>query len=129
MTEKVTGIGGIFFKSADPEKMQNWYDKHLGLKFEGKGYNSFFWKEIETGLNARTELSFFKDDTTYLQPSSSSFMINFRVKNLEEIVNQLREEGVTIVGNIETYPYGKFGWILDPDGNKIELWEPIEDGF
>lgn len=129
MEQRVTGIGGIFFKADDPKKMQDWYDQHLGLNFEGKGYNSFLWQDSTTGEQGRTEFSFFKKDTTYFDPSPSPFMINFRVKNLEALVQLLKEEGVTIVGEIQTYPYGKFGWILDPDGNKIELWEPVEEGF
>lgn len=129
MEERVNGIGGIFFKTEDPKKIQDWYDQHLGLKFEGKGYNSFLWKDHKTGENGRTEFSFFKKDTDYMHPSTSPFMINFRVKNLEALIEKLKAEGVTVVGEIQSYPYGKFGWILDPDGNKIELWEPVEEGF
>ncbi len=129
MKKRVTGIGGIFFKTADPKKMQDWYDQHLGLNFQGKGYNSFLWKDHLTGEDGRTEFSFFKNDTNYLDPSDSPFMINFRVEDLEGLIHALRGEGVTIIGDIQSYPYGKFGWIMDPAGNKIELWEPMEQGF
>lgn len=129
MKNRVTGIGGIFFKADDPRHLQNWYDKHLGLQFEGKGHSPFFWKEKETGKEARTEFSFFPRDTGYLAPSSSPFMINFRVENLEALLSALKAEGVQQVGEMESYPYGKFAWILDPEGNKIELWEPLEQGF
>ena len=129
MDEKVTGIGGIFFKSPDPKKACDWYDKHLGIQFGEQTYRSFQWKEQETGEQGSTVFSFFKNETTYLDPSKSPFIINFRVKNLDTLLSQLQSEGVTIVGEPQTYSYGKFAWILDPDGNKIELWEPIEAGF
>lgn len=129
MNDRVTGIGGIFITSDDPKAMRTWYDKHLGLHFGDQGHNSFLWKEQETGEQGRTEFSFFKKGTEYLHPSSSPFMINFRVKNLEALIGQLRNEGVQVVGELQRYPYGKFAWILDPEGNKIELWEPVEEGF
>jgi len=129
--KRVTGIGGIFFKSEDPKRIKEWYGKHLGFNVTDWGC-SFLWKELgntEAAAPARTEWSPFSKDTTYFQPSEKPFMFNYRVENLVELIKVLREEGVTIVGEIEEFPYGKFGWILDPEGNKIELWEPIDSGF
>jgi predicted enzyme related to lactoylglutathione lyase len=129
MKKRISGIGGIFFKSADPKKLQAWYDKHLGLSMTGSGYHSFLWKDTPEPEKGRTEFSIFNNTTDYLNPSTSSFMINFRVENLVELLQVLKEEGVTQVGNMDEYSYGKFAWIMDPDGNKIELWEPVDDGF
>lgn len=129
--KRVTGIGGIFFKSEDPKKIKEWYGKHLGFNVTDWGC-SFLWKDLdspESEAPARTEWSPMKSDTTYFQPSDKPFMFNYRVENLVALMKALREEGVTIVGEIEEYPYGKFGWILDPEGNKIELWEPMDNGF
>lgn len=126
MSDRVTGIGGIFFTTTQSKEMQEWYDKHLGLNFGGKGYTSFDWIEKDTNKEGSTVFSFFKKGTDYLKPSESPFMINFRVKNLDQLLLQLREEGVTVVGEIDRQPYGNFAWIMDPDGNKIELWEPVE---
>ncbi|MBL7864662.1 MAG: VOC family protein [Cyclobacteriaceae bacterium] len=129
--KRVTGIGGIFFKTEDPKKLKDWYGKHLGFQVTDWGC-SFLWNEVDNPnpkAPARTEWSPFKSDTTYFQPSEKPFMFNYRVENLVELLKVLKEEGVTIVGEMQEYPYGKFGWILDPDGNKIELWEPIDGGF
>jgi predicted enzyme related to lactoylglutathione lyase len=127
--KRVTGLGGIFFKSDTPNELNHWYDKHLGLSFNGQSYSTFRWRDFHSNIAARTEFSLFKKDTSYFAPSDSHFMLNFRVENLENLLNLLIQEGVRVIGEMETYPYGKFGWILDPEGNKIELWEPIEEGF
>ena len=124
---RVTGIGGVFFKSANPKELVAWYGKHLGLKTDD--YGSTFWWKDKNGNDCSTQWSPFKDDTTYFQPSDKQFMQNFRVSNLGVLLRNLAAEGVTIVGEMETYDYGKFGWILDPEGNKIELWEPIDSVF
>lgn len=124
---KVTGIGGVFFKSTDPKALVAWYGKHLGLKTDD--YGSTFWWLDKNGKDCSTQWSPFKADTTYFQPSEKAFMQNFRVHNLEALLQNLKQEGVTIVGEIESYDYGKFGWILDLEGNKIELWEPIDQAF
>jgi predicted enzyme related to lactoylglutathione lyase len=124
---RVTGIGGVFFKAANPKELVAWYGKHLGLKTDD--YGSTFWWKDKNGNNCSTQWSPFKADTTYFQPSEKQFMQNFRVANLEVLLRNLAAEGVTIVGEMETYDYGKFGWILDPEGNKIELWEPIDSVF
>lgn len=127
MKKRVTGIGGIFFKSDDPTATKNWYKDHLGLNTDDYGC-TFWWKDKQ-GNDATTQWSPFKKDTAYFEPSKKEFMMNFRVHNLKELLSTLKEEGVTIVGKIEEYEYGKFGWILDPEGNKIELWEPIDKAF
>ncbi|PHS10835.1 MAG: hypothetical protein COA88_00680 [Kordia sp.] len=125
--KRVTGIGGVFFKSDDPKATKDWYKDHLGLNTDDYGC-TFRWKDKQ-GNDATTQWTPFKKDTTYFEPSKKEFMMNFRVYNLKELLATLKEEGVTIVGEIEEYKYGKFGWILDPEGNKIELWEPIDEAF
>lgn len=126
-TKRVTGIGGLFFKTEDPKKLKEWYKTHLGFNTDDWG-STFWWKE-KNGKEASTQWSPFKIDTDYFEPSQKEYMFNYRVSNLEELLIQLKNEGVTIVGEMETYDYGKFGWILDPDHNKIELWEPIDSAF
>jgi len=125
--EKVTGIGGLFFKTENPDKLKNWYKKHLGFNTDDWGC-TFLWKDAN-GKKASTQWSPFKNDTDYFSPSKKEFMFNYRVSNLEKLLAQLKKEGVTIVGNMETCDYGKFGWILDLVGNKIELWEPKDSAF
>lgn len=127
MEKRVTGIGGIFFKTKDPDKIKDWYKNHFGLNTDNYGC-TFWWKD-ENGNKCSTQWSPFKDDTKYFSPSEKDFMFNYRVENLEELLKVLKEEGVTIVGEMETYDYGKFGWILDLEGNKIELWEPVDSAF
>jgi D-3-phosphoglycerate dehydrogenase len=124
---RVTGIGGFFFKSNDSKKLVDWYGKHLGLKTDSYG-STFWWKDQE-GTDCSTQWSPFAADTNYFAPSEKPFMQNFRVENLQLLLDKLKEEGVTIVGEMQTYEYGKFGWILDPEGNKIELWEPNDRAF
>ena len=127
MKNRVTGLGGFFFKTEDSKGLKNWYGKHLGLPVDDYGC-TFWWKDKE-GNDCSTQWSPFAKDTKYFEPSKKQFMMNFRVENLIELLAVLKEEGVTIVGEVEEYEYGKFGWILDPEGNKIELWEPIDDAF
>jgi predicted enzyme related to lactoylglutathione lyase len=124
--KKVTGIGGIFFKCKDPQKVKEWYKTHLGLDTNDYGA-TFEWRQADdSSKKGSTQWSPFKETTKYFEPSTKEFMINFRVDNLEALVTQLKEEGVTIVDNIETYDYGKFVHIMDDEGNKIELWEPTD---
>lgn len=122
--KKVTGIGGIFFKCKDPGKITEWYQKNLGLDTNPYGA-SFEWYEApDERKKAMTQWTPFADNTKYFEPSGKDFMINYRVENLETLVEELKENGVTILDDIESYDYGKFVHILDPEGNKIELWEP-----
>ena len=127
MKNRVTGIGGLFFKTTNPNEKKEWYKKHLG--FNTDDYGCTFWWKDDDGNKCTTQWSPFKDDTKYFAPSEKPFMMNFRVENLTELLEALKEEGVTIVGEVEEYEYGKFGWILDPEGNKLELWEPIDSAF
>ena len=125
--KRVTGIGGFFFKSENPKELVAWYGKYLGLKTDD--YGSTFWWKDANGNDCSTQWSPFASDTAYFAPSEKQFMQNFRVDNLELLLQKLSNEGVTIVGDMQTYEYGKFGWILDIEGNKIELWEPIDSIF
>jgi phosphoglycerate dehydrogenase-like enzyme/predicted enzyme related to lactoylglutathione lyase len=124
---KVTGIGGVFFKTENPEKLKNWYQKHLGFNTDDWGCT--FWWNDANGKKASTQWSPFKKNTSYFSPSKKEFMFNYRVENLEKLIMQLKKEGINNIGNVEEYDYGKFAWILDPDGNKIELWQPKDDAF
>ena len=125
-TPKVTGIGGIFFFSDDPKAIKEWYGKNLGLAIDDYG-SSFEFRNA----NRPDEINYlrwspFERSSDYFAPSKKEFMINYRVQNIEGLVKKLRENGVTIVDKIETYKYGKFIQIMDPEGNKIELWEPVD---
>ncbi len=122
--KRVTGLGGFFFKSTDPDASKEWYKKHLGLNTDEYGC-TFHWKN-EKGKDCTTQWSPFKANTDYFEPSKKQFMMNFRVENLVELKNLLEQEEVEIAGDIQEYSYGKFLWIMDNDGNKIELWEPID---
>lgn len=122
--KKVTGIGGVFFKCKDPKQMNAWYNTHLGID-AGQYGASFEWRDdADPTKKGVTQWSTFAEKTTYFEPSTKDFMINYRVENLEGLVEQLKKEGVTIVDTIEASDYGKFVHILDPEGNKVELWEP-----
>jgi predicted enzyme related to lactoylglutathione lyase len=122
--KKVTGIGGIFFKCKDPNKMREWYQKNLGLN-TGKYGAVFEWRQgDDTTKKGFTQWSTFSEKTKYFEPSTKDFMINYRVENMEALVAELRKNNVTIADTIETVVYGKFVHILDMEGNKIELWEP-----
>ena len=126
---RVTGIGGIFFKSKDPKAQREWYQQNLGLVTNE--YGSLF--EFREGANPEQkgylQWSPFDEKTNYFAPSEREFMINYRVKNMEALVKQLEAAGVTICDSIEEYEYGKFVHIMDPEGNKIELWEPVDESF
>ena len=122
--KKVTGIGGIFFKCKDPKKMMEWYQKHLGLITNSYGATFEWYEGADSTKKGQTQWSPFPETTKYFEPSTKDFMINYRVENLEALVEELRKNGVTIVDNIETVDYGKFIHILDAEGNKVELWEP-----
>mgnify|MGYP001792225982 CR=1 FL=1 len=127
MKNRVTGLGGFFFKTKNPDKIKNWYKTHLGIPTDRYGW-TFWWKDQE-GNDCSTQWSPMNNATTYFQPSEKPFMMNFRVENLLGLLAELKKEGVTIVGEVEEYDYGKFGWIIDPEENKIELWEPVDKAF
>lgn len=125
--KRVTGIGGVFFKCEDPAKMNEWYAKHLGVPVTQWGA-TFEWRSMEDPEKiGSTAWSTMKKDTEYLQPSDKPFMINYRVENLVELLAELEKEGVQMAGAMQEFDYGKFAWILDPEGHKIELWEPVDD--
>ena len=125
--KKVTGIGGIFFKCKDPKAINEWYKTHLGFATTPYG-TSFEWRDIDDSTKkGLTQWNPFTETTKYFEPSSKDFMINYRVENLEALIDQLKNEGVTIVDKIEDSDYGKFVHILDLEGNKIELWEPVDE--
>lgn len=126
--ERVTGLGGPFIKANDPKGMAAWYEKHLGISFNGTTYTDWQFTSADgskkPGCNV---LSFFKKESDYFAPSEKQVMLNFIVKDLFGLLAVLRKEGVQIIGEPMDEDYGKFGWILDPEGNKIELWEPVEE--
>jgi len=127
-SEKVTGLGGVFQKSPDIKKLNDWYATNLGFEVTEWGC-SFEWVDpkntVSKGL-AQTAWSIFKSDSDYFNPSKKQFMINYRVKNLTELLKNLKDEGVEMAGEMQEFSYGKFGWVMDAEGNKIELWESIE---
>lgn len=127
--KKATGIGGIFFKCKNPKKMREWYQAHLGLNTNQYGA-VFEWRQgADTTKKGFTQWSPFNEKTKYFEPSTKDFMINYRVENLEALIDQLRKDSVTIVDKIETVDYGKFVHIMDLEGNKVELWEPNDLAF
>ncbi|HTR48677.1 MAG TPA: VOC family protein [Verrucomicrobiae bacterium] len=129
---RVTGIGGVFFKARDPRKLADWYRQHLGIGFQAAGnsdaapmYSSFEWREKDDPKQlGSTAYSIFPQNTKYFDPSQAPFMINYRVTNLERVLAKLKADGATVDPKVEDEPYGKFGWAMDPEGNRFELWEP-----
>ncbi len=119
---RVTGFGGLFFKSADPEKLYQWYEKHLGIKRTEYGV-MFKWADDPEAAEGFTVWSIFPETTKYFGPGKAAFMMNLRVEGLKELLAKLRSEGVSVDEKYEETEYGNFGWIMDPDGNRIELWE------
>ena len=126
---KVIGIGGIFFKSDNPQNMRNWYSEKLGLVTNEYGSLFEFRDSDNPDQKGYLQWSPFDKNTDYFSPSDKQYMINYRVQNIEKLIENLRSEGVQIVGEIEAYEYGKFAHIIDPEGNKIEFWEPIDKVF
>ena len=126
---EVTGVGGIFFKCKDPVKVKEWYKIHLGFDTDQYGTN-FEWREgADSSRYGFTQWSPFSEKTKYFDPSTKDFMINYRVRNLEALVDKLKKQGVTVLDSIESYDYGKFVHILDIENNKIELWEPNDEEY
>lgn len=119
--EKVLGIGGVFFKARDPKALAAWYREHLGVPVEpGQTYTSF----NSSGVGEQTVWSTFPADTKYFGPGSAGFMVNYRVRDLNAMLAQLRAAGAQVEDRVEDYDYGRFGWATDPEGNRFELWEP-----
>jgi predicted enzyme related to lactoylglutathione lyase len=123
---KVTGIGGVFFKSRkDSAALAAWYKKYLGMALEEWGGAILKWPDDKADDGGLTVWTVAEKETKWFSPSDSSFMINYRVDNLGELIAQLRAEGIEVVGGPESHENGKFAWIMDPEGNKVELWEPM----
>lgn len=122
---KVLGVGGVFFKSPDPEKLYQWYERWLGFKAEPQSGIGFEPQNMPK--HSVTVWSAFKSSTAYFAPSAKEFMFNLVVDDLRGALAQVGEGGAQIVGEVEEHEYGKFGWFMDPDGNKVELWEPPAD--
>jgi len=118
---RVVGVGGIFFKARDPQALSAWYARHLGLNIEEFGGTMFHDDSAQPGYLVWTP---FKDDTKYFEPSSKPFMINFRVDDLDALLAALRGAGVQVDPRVDESEFGRFGWIMDPEGNRVELWQP-----
>lgn len=125
--KRVTGIGGIFFKANDAPTLHAWYKRHLGIDVQSWGGTAFSWSDEEgrpTGGSTIWSISARESDT--FAPSSAAFMINYRVDDLHGLVKLLKEEGCQVLDKIDESEYGKFAWVIDPEGNKVELWQPPE---
>lgn len=127
--KKTTGIGGIFFKCKDPNKVREWYKTHLGLSVNKYGCVFEWHQGADSTKKGFTQWSPFGEKTKYFEPSTKEFMINYRVENLVALVAELKKNGVTVTDTIETVEYGKFVHIMDIEGNKLELWEPNDVEF
>jgi predicted enzyme related to lactoylglutathione lyase len=124
---RALGVGGIFFKSPDPDKLQGWYAQYLGISSQyDQGMSFAIFQPGEMPESGYTVWSIHDSGTTYFAPSSKEFMFNLVVDNLEEALSQVAAGGAQVVGDIEKSEYGNFGWFVDPDGNKVELWQPPE---
>ncbi|MBK6980722.1 MAG: VOC family protein [Betaproteobacteria bacterium] len=125
--QRVTGIGGIFFKARDPVALRAWYQKHLGIDVQEWGGAAFRWADAEGKPMTGTTIWNITDaQNDYFAPSASSFMVNYRVADLRSLLQALRDEGCNVVDKTDDSEYGKFGWVIDPEGNKVELWQPPE---
>ncbi|NVJ61268.1 MAG: VOC family protein [Gammaproteobacteria bacterium] len=120
---RVTGIGGIFIKAKEPKMLQSWYKEHLGIDVQVWGGTSFRWVD-ESGQPCAGTTAWMIGDGENFSPSESSFMVNYRVADLDALLSALRDEGCNVLDKVDESEYGKFGWVIDPEGNKVELWEP-----
>lgn len=129
MDSFITGIGGIFVKSPDPDALKQWYQKMFGTEMDQYGHTFRFrdWKQPDE--IGHTQWGFFPKDSSYFGESGQQFMFNFRVRDLDELLSHLAENGVTQIGETESFEYGRFAWVEDADGHRIELWEPIDEPF
>ncbi|MEL7499108.1 MAG: VOC family protein [Planctomycetota bacterium] len=124
---RVTGIGGIFFKANDAPALQAWYKRHLGIDVQAWGGTAFTWTDSAGEPTGGTTIwSISPQDTEQFSPGSASFMINYRVEDLHAVIDSLKAEGCNVLDKVEESEFGKFGWVLDPEGNKVELWQPPE---
>jgi len=127
--KRVTGIGGIFFKAKDPKGLQAWYKRHLGIDVQDWGGAAFHWADDDgKPVGGATAWLIDPADTDHFAPSTSSFMVNYRVADLRTLLNALKEEGCNVLDKLDESDYGKFGWVMDPEGNKVELWQPPDGG-
>ena len=123
--KRATGIGGIFFRAKDPKALQEWYRQHLGVDVQSWGGASFDWTDAEgKPVAGTTAWLITPQDSKKFDPGSASFMVNYRVDDLHALVKVLKEEGCNVLEKIDDSEYGKFGWVIDPEGNKVELWQP-----
>lgn len=122
--KRVTGVGGVFFKATDPKALGAWYREHLGMDVEAWGGVVFRWADDNDHGGGTTIWSPMPADTTYFEPSGASFMVNLRVADLHGLLAALRAEGCQVKDRVETSEHGTFGWVLDPEGNLVELWQP-----
>ncbi len=122
---RVTGIGGIFFKARDAAALRAWYQRHLGIDVQGWGGTTFQWHTSQRPEpQGATVWSIFDAESTYFAPSSAPFMINYRVDDLDAVLAALRSEGCDVADKVEDSAYGRFGWVMDPEGHRVELWQP-----
>ena len=125
--KRVTGIGGIFFKAKDPVALRAWYKAHLGIDVQEWGGTAFTWAdEAGQAVKGTTVWSIGAADGDYFAPSTATFMVNYRVADLAALLEALRAEGCNVLEKMDDSEYGKFGWVIDPEGNKVELWQPPE---
>lgn len=122
---KITGIGGVFFKAKDPKALKAWYNEHLGMELEDWGGAVLKWPDDKAEDRGMTVWQLSDRESAWFSPSESSFMINYRVDNLVEMIEQLKAVGIKIHQGLECHENGKFAWVMDPEGNKVELWEPM----
>ena len=124
---RVTGIGGVFFNARDPVALRAWYKRHLGIDVQAWGGAAFDWTDAEgKPVAGTTAWSINPEDSDQFAPSSASFMVNYRVEDLHALVKVLKEEGCNVLEKIDESEYGKFAWVMDPEGNKVELWQPLQ---
>jgi predicted enzyme related to lactoylglutathione lyase len=123
--KRVTGIGGIFFTAKDPVALRAWYERHLGVDVQAWGGTAFTWTDAAGNPTRGTTVwSIGADDGAHLAPSRSTFMVNYRVEDLAALLQALRDEGCDVLERTDDSEYGRFGWVMDPEGNKVELWQP-----
>lgn len=127
MAKKVTGIGGLIFKSKDPEKTKQWYSKHLGFNTDEYG-TSFQWQD-ENGNKAHSVWSPLGEDHEHFEEGEKDYILNLRVDDLDQMIADMRQEGVQLIGDVQEYDYGRFAYVIDPDGMKLELWEPNDEAY